>query len=365
MPRYARIHVTGGLFHVISRFHDHRFYLDIEGAREQYLKLLGNALKTHDARVIAYCLMSSHVHLVLQLGNDALGTLTKKVHAPFANWLNARRGGLGTVLADRPKSVLVHSDTYGLELIRYVHNNPVRAGVVDRATDSSWTSHRSYLGLEACPAWLSTEAVLGPDIAEHERVRQELAGYVDEGRSEARRPEFSGEISSSLGRRMRRMMGGDVILSYPVVGPDDFVVEALREQVRRREAQHKRVSCELGVENLIKEVFERQQIDPALAGKRNRQKKVARARALAAWLWSERMGRAQVMIADALSVRASAVSRMLASLRAGGLKAEEEQLLEAVLKAVTTNAGSVVPDEIAQPRNMAPKVIVLKKIRKG
>ena len=58
MTRYTRFHVTGGLFHVISRFHDRRFYLDIEGARDKYLELLGNAALTHDSRIIAYCLMS-------------------------------------------------------------------------------------------------------------------------------------------------------------------------------------------------------------------------------------------------------------------------------------------------------------------
>jgi REP element-mobilizing transposase RayT len=77
MPRLARFHVTGGLFHVISRFHDRRFYLDIEGAREKYLELLGKAAAAHDSRIIAYCLMSSHVHLVLQMGNDPLSQLMK------------------------------------------------------------------------------------------------------------------------------------------------------------------------------------------------------------------------------------------------------------------------------------------------
>ena len=181
MPRFARFHVTGGLFHVISRFHDRRFYLDIDGARRKYLELLGKAAETHDSRVIAYCLMSSHVHLVLQLGNDSLGSFTKRIHAPFGNWVNAQRGGLGTVLADRPKSVLVDSETYGMELIRYVHNNPVRAGLAARASESSWSSHRAYLGLEACPSWLTTAAVLGPDVKEHERLRHELACYVDGG----------------------------------------------------------------------------------------------------------------------------------------------------------------------------------------
>ena len=109
MQRLARIHVAGGLFHVISRFHDRRFYLDIDGARQKYLDFLGCAAEQHDCRIIAYCLMSSHVHLVLQLGNDPLSRLTKQIHAPFANWLNRQRNGLGTIFADRPKSVLVHN----------------------------------------------------------------------------------------------------------------------------------------------------------------------------------------------------------------------------------------------------------------
>ena len=54
MPRFARFHITGKLFHVISRFHGRRFYLDIDGARKKYLEFLGKAAKTHDSRIIAY-----------------------------------------------------------------------------------------------------------------------------------------------------------------------------------------------------------------------------------------------------------------------------------------------------------------------
>jgi putative transposase len=165
---------------------------------------LGKAIEAHDSRLVAYCLMSSHVHLVVQLGNEPLGQLTKRIHAPFGNWVNARRKGLGTVLADRPKSVLVHTETHGMALIRYVHNNPVRAGLVERASESGWSSHRAYLGLEACPSWLATEAVFGPD-EDHESIRHELALYVDEGRSEGRRPELSGEVSLEFARRVRKL----------------------------------------------------------------------------------------------------------------------------------------------------------------
>ncbi len=56
-----------------------------------------------------------------------------------------------------PKSVLVYSETYGMELIRYVHNNPVRVGIVERVLESSWSSRRAYLDLENRPSWLRTE----------------------------------------------------------------------------------------------------------------------------------------------------------------------------------------------------------------
>jgi hypothetical protein len=81
---HARIHVTSGLFHVISRFHDRRYYLDIEGARQKYLELLGKAADTHDGRIIAYCLMSSHVHFVMQLAGDPIGLLTFDKDAAFS-----------------------------------------------------------------------------------------------------------------------------------------------------------------------------------------------------------------------------------------------------------------------------------------
>jgi hypothetical protein len=53
--------------------------------------MLGNALQFHDEQMVAYCLISSHIYLVMQIGNDPLGKLTKKIHSPFANWLNAHR----------------------------------------------------------------------------------------------------------------------------------------------------------------------------------------------------------------------------------------------------------------------------------
>lgn len=366
MPRFARIHVAGGLFHVISRFHDKRFYLDVDGAREKYLELVGRASETHDSRIVAYCLMSSHVHLVLQLGNDSLGSLTKKIHSPFGIWLNSRRRrGLGTVMADRPKSVLVHSESYGVELIRYVHNNPVRAGIVERAKDSSWSSHRSYLGLEPTTPWLVTQAMLGDEARQREIVRDDFAQYVDEGRSEKRRPEFSGEVTKTLAKRMRKLLGGDVELSYPVLGPDDFVLSVLKKQARKHQKKRKFISGETNVPRLTREIFGALGIDPVLARKRIRTSEVARARALVAWLWVEILDRPQVMVAEGLNMRPASICGMLSKMRREGLQDQEEQLLDSVLKEITESDNDTISDTSSSTTDRSPKVIVLKRKRKG
>lgn len=362
MPRLARIHVTGGLFHVISRFHDHRFYLDIDSAREKYLELLGKAADTHDSRIIAYCLMSSHIHLVLQLGNDPLGRLTRKVHAPFGNRINQRRKGLGTILADRPKSVLVHSETHGMSLLRYVHNNPVRAGIVERASESSWSSHRAYLGLEACPWWLATNAVLGPNEEEHESLRHDLACYVDEGRLEERRPELSGEVSKVFARRVRKLMGGDVELSYPILGPDDFVVSALKEQVHRHGDRQHSQRRDVTADAVVRAIFESLSLDHDAASGRSRAPSIARGRSLAAWLWVEKMGHPQVVLADALQVSSAAVTMMLGKLRREGLTNRERTLVDRVFKSLIGKAkGKATGGEI---ETKDPKVIILKRQRR-
>lgn len=339
MPRYARIHVPTGLFHIISRFQDLRYYLDIDGAREKYLELLGNALETHDCRLIAYCLMSSHVHLVAQLGHDSIGKLTKQIHSPFAAWVNQQRKGVGVVMADRPKSVLVHTKTYGMELLRYVHNNPVRAGLVERAADSAWSSHRAYMGLSETPSWLGTKAVFGSENSGVARIRKEFGEFVDNGRKEERRPEFSGEVSNRLARRIRKMMGGDVELSYPLLGPDDFISKVLKGQAKRHQAR-KRVDTErASAKELTAAVFEANGVEPYLAKKRVRSQSVARCRALVAWIWVEMFGWPMVEIADEIGVRPCSVSVMMSKLRGEGLSRKETLQVNRIAKSFSEDGG--------------------------
>ena len=124
MPRHARLHYPGGIYHLISRFVNRSYLIKTDEDRNQYLRLLGNASGKSDAIILGYCLMSSHVHLVVRAGSDSLEGLMKSVNAGFAGWINRRsKRRKGPVFMERYKSILVDEEAYLVELVRYVHTD--------------------------------------------------------------------------------------------------------------------------------------------------------------------------------------------------------------------------------------------------
>lgn len=155
MPRMriARAVAAGTVYHVISRFVDRDWRLRDQAERTNYLRLLGRALQRSDWRCLSYALMSSHIHLAMVAGEQPMWCWLKRVHSPFANWLNKQHRRLGPLFANRPNVWGVRPENVR-DLIAYIHNNPVRAGVVAQARDSRWTSHAEYVGRAPAPPWL-------------------------------------------------------------------------------------------------------------------------------------------------------------------------------------------------------------------
>ncbi len=154
--RIARLIEPHRVHHVISRFVDKRWLLEDEEDRELYLRLLAASLAKSDWLLLAYALMSSHIHLSLLSGLSSFESLLKRVHAPFALEINRRREGLGPIFAARASASVVRPEKIGRH-IAYLHNNPVRGGAVRTARESSWTSHRAYVGLVRRPRWLAVD----------------------------------------------------------------------------------------------------------------------------------------------------------------------------------------------------------------
>ncbi len=129
--------------------------------RAAYLAFARNALSGREIRSSAYALMSNHAHWVAFPGRaDELRQFLHPVHSAFGGWWNRDRQRLGPVWADRPTSIIVTGEEQLARVVAYVHNNPVRAGIVGSADESAWTSHRAYIGEQTPEAWLDVEATL-------------------------------------------------------------------------------------------------------------------------------------------------------------------------------------------------------------
>lgn len=322
MPRRARLDYPGGVFHVISRFAHDEWWFDRKGARSAYLEQIARRADKTDARVLAYCLMSNHLHLVVVQGEQPLSSLFKAVHTGFASWVrrsSRRKGPIGHVFAGRPKMLLVEEDPYLDELVRYVHNNPVRAEVVERAQESAWSSHRAYIGLDAKPEWLHAGYVLGRFAKRARTAARRFDAFVDDGRLSPRDPVLSGDTASAVAQEARDAAGDAHRLSDGILGSDEFqrevmnsarVVEAALSKRGEHIRRGRRGRPEL--RDLVDQVMSILEIDPWELDARPRSRRCAHAKRLVLWVWVRELDGRQSDVAREFGLSTSAVAQQLA-----------------------------------------------------
>jgi REP element-mobilizing transposase RayT len=161
-----------------------------EGDRRRLCNLLADGVDRFDHRIHAYCFMGNHIHLAIEVGEVSLSRVVQNFAFRYTRSFNWRAKRTGHLFQGRFRSIEVDRDSHLLELVRYIHCNPVRAGLVRSPDAWVWSGHRTYLGTEATP-WLTTDLVLGM-LAEgdHRLARRRYAGFVREGLGETDREEF-------------------------------------------------------------------------------------------------------------------------------------------------------------------------------
>ena len=146
MTRDARIDVADQWYHVIARG-QRRDTLFCDGRdKAQYLSILNSTFERNLANMAAYCLMTNHVHLLIYRRGRSLGAIFRQAHMAYAIYFNQRHRKTGYVFQGRFKSYLVLSDRYLAAVVRYIHMNPVSAGMVKTADKYTWSSDRFYRG---------------------------------------------------------------------------------------------------------------------------------------------------------------------------------------------------------------------------
>jgi len=167
MARKPRLHLPGGLYHVMLRGNDRQAIFIDDGDRLRLEMLLIDGIKRYRHRIHAFCFMHNHIHLALQVDTIPLSRIMHNLGFRYTAYYNWRHHHVGHVFQGRFKAILVDADPYLLELVRYIHLNPVRAGLLRDPAGYAWSGHRAYLGLES-RRWLHCDWVLsqfGKDLA--------------------------------------------------------------------------------------------------------------------------------------------------------------------------------------------------------
>jgi putative transposase len=148
--------------------------------RERFLVMLGDVAVMCGWRCHAYCLMSTHYHLLLETPEGNLSAGMERLNGRYARWFNRRHCYEGHVFQDRFHAVLVESDWHLLELSRYITLNPVRAGLCSHAAQWPWSSYSAVVGLTAAPSFLAIDKVLAYFGSTPDRAREAFRRFVDD-----------------------------------------------------------------------------------------------------------------------------------------------------------------------------------------
>jgi len=162
MPRGAREKSQSGIYHIILRganrqviFHDDEDCLRFLETLEKYKKQTG-------FKIYGWCLMGNHIHLLLGEGNEEISVTMKRIGVSFVWYYNWKYNTAGHLFQDRFKSESVDCDAYLMTVIRYIHQNPAKAGLVKKLADWKWSSCIGYYGGETYPpGLLDSELILG------------------------------------------------------------------------------------------------------------------------------------------------------------------------------------------------------------
>lgn len=288
MARKPRLHVPGGLYHVIVRGNARQAVFFSPGDRHCFYELLAEGIARFGYRVHALCLMSNHVHLALQAGDEGLSAGMQNLSFRYTRYLNTRLQRVGHVFQGRFKAFLVDQDRYGLALVRYIHLNPLRAGMVRQASSYPWSSHRAYLGGEVL-AWLTTDWVLGQFGQRLGPARARFAAFVEAGRAEGHSEVFYG--------------GKD---DPRVVGEEDFVKKVLPGKAKATRPPT--------LSAIVAHVCRSASLSEAALKATGKDRSPARARALIGWLCVRSKAATLTQVANHFHRELSTISHAVSAL---------------------------------------------------
>ncbi len=245
MPRKARIDAPGALHHIICRGIEGRKIFRTDSDRDDFLKRIEKILVESQTPCFAWTLMPNHFHLLLKTGNAPIANVMGRLLSGYAGSFNRRHRRAGHLFQNRYKSILCQEDSYFLELVRYIHLNPLRANQVttmDELDCYKYGGHSTLMGY-GDNVWQKSDEVLSRFGKGVQPARRAYWAFVEKGISMGRRPDLTG------GGLIRSMGGWSAVKSLRrsgdhfkgderILGDRDFVESVLAGQNERLERRY-------------------------------------------------------------------------------------------------------------------------------
>ncbi len=215
MARQARLDYENSVHHVMGRGIGKRPIFADDCDRTEFLRRLGNVCSQCAVKVYAWSLMPNHFHLLLRRSSIPLGMAMQRLLCGYAQWFNRRHERSGRLFQNRYKSKLVQTELYLARLVRYIHRNPEKAGIVDLDDLRSypWTGHAALMGSRV-HEWHDMDNVMSYFGDSMEEARQSLESFM---RRDEPEPEELGSWVWMLGFGERKRK-----CPVPALGSEEF-----------------------------------------------------------------------------------------------------------------------------------------------
>jgi len=160
MSRPLRIAYPGAWYHVMNRGRrSEKIFIDKKDYTS-FVNLLHETTEAWNVRISAYCLMPNHYHMLIHTPEGNISRAMRHVNGVYTQRFNNRNNCDGQLFRGRYKSILVGGDSYLLQLVRYIHRNPLKAGIAENLNAYTWSSHKAYLSVSQKWEWLHKDFIL-------------------------------------------------------------------------------------------------------------------------------------------------------------------------------------------------------------
>ncbi|WP_129598518.1 transposase [Anaerophilus nitritogenes] len=144
MPRHAREKSNSGIYHIMLRGINKQNIFEDDEDRQKFIEVINRYKIVSEYEVYGYCLMDNHVHLLMKEFTESISTAIKRISSSYVYWYNDKYDRCGHLFQERFKSENVESDEYFLMVLRYIHQNPLKAGIVKNLDEYKWSSYLEY-----------------------------------------------------------------------------------------------------------------------------------------------------------------------------------------------------------------------------